>query len=189
MKRVNEEMSFWDRLYIPALIKGMFTTLKHIPKKKFTYQYPEDPRSIDERGDRYRGIHKLTKDDEGHIKCVSCFLCATACPANCITIKAAPAPEGYKTKEGYQREKYPEHFEINTLRCIFCGYCVEACPEDAIRMTSITLPQYFRENSKDGKILGGSRTDFIFDRDMLVANNNHDIIEEKYQNGLSVLSQ
>ncbi len=44
--RVNEEMSFWDRLYIPALIKGMFTTLKHIPKKKLTVQYPEDPRSV-----------------------------------------------------------------------------------------------------------------------------------------------
>ena len=42
--KVNEEMSFWDRLYIPALIKGMFTTLKHIPKKKLTIQYPEDPR-------------------------------------------------------------------------------------------------------------------------------------------------
>jgi len=188
MKRVNEEMSFWDRLYIPALIKGMFTTLKHIPKKKFTYQYPEDPRSVDERGDRYRGIHKLTKDEDGHIKCVACFLCATACPADCITIKAAPAPEGYKTKEGYEREKYPENFEINMLRCIFCGYCVEACPEDAIRMTSITLPQFFRENPKDGKILGGSRNDFIFDRDMLVANNNHDVIKEKYQKGLSVLS-
>ena len=40
--KLNEEMSFWDRLYLPALIKGMLTTLKHIPKKKLTYQYPED---------------------------------------------------------------------------------------------------------------------------------------------------
>jgi NADH-quinone oxidoreductase subunit I len=170
--RVNTEMSFWDRLYIPGLIKGMFTTLKHIPKKKFTYQYPEDPRSVDERNDRYRGIHKLTKDNEGHVKCVACFMCATACPAHCITIKGTPAPEGWETKEGYQREKCPEVFEINMLRCIFCGYCVEACPEDAIQMTGITLPQYFREIQTEGQVLGRSRNDFIFDREMLLANNN-----------------
>jgi NADH-quinone oxidoreductase subunit I len=170
--KVNEEMSFWDRLYIPALIKGMFTTLKHIPKKKFTYQYPEDPRSIEERNDRYRGIHKLTKDEQGHLKCVACFMCATACPADCITIQGASAPQGWNTKEGYQREKYPEVFEINMLRCIFCGYCVEACPEDAIQMTGITLPQYFRENQQEGQTLGRSRKDFIFDREMLLANND-----------------
>ena len=172
MKKVNEEMSFWDRLYIPALVKGMLTTLKHIPRKKFTYQYPEDPRSVNERNDRYRGIHKLTTDAEEHIKCVACFLCATACPADCITIKAAPAPEGWKTHEGFQREKFPDVFEINMLRCIFCGYCVEACPEDAIQMTGVTLPQYFRERQKEGEILGRSRSDFIFDRDKLVANND-----------------
>ena len=186
MKRVNEEMSFWDKLYIPAMIKGLFTTLKHIPKKKFTYQYPEDVRSLTERNERYRGIHKLTYNDvngEKQIRCVACFLCATACPADCITIKAAPAPEGWQTKEGYQREKYPDVFEINMLRCIFCGYCVEACPEDAIQMTGKTLPQYFRENAKGSQTLGGSRTDFIFDRDMLVKNND---IEEQ---GLSVHSQ
>ncbi len=178
--KVNEEMSFWDRLYIPALIKGMLTTLKHIPKKKLTYQYPEDPRSVDERNERYRGIHKLTTTEKDEIKCVACFLCATACPADCITIQAAPAPEGWTTKEGYQREKFPDVFEINMLRCIFCGYCVEACPEDAIRMTGLTLPQYFREQQKEGESLGSSRSDFIFDRDMLVANN--DIPQE----GLSV---
>ncbi|MDE0552661.1 MAG: 4Fe-4S binding protein, partial [Candidatus Poribacteria bacterium] len=76
--------------------------------------------------------------------------------------------------------KYPDVFEINMLRCIFCGYCVEACPEDAIRMTGLTLPQYFRERQKEGESLGSSRSDFIFDRDMLVANN--DIPQE----GLSV---
>ena len=65
MKNLYEEMSFWDRLYIPALIKGLFTTLKHIPraKRNTSYQYPEDQRSVDERNERYRGIHKLTVDD------------------------------------------------------------------------------------------------------------------------------
>jgi NADH-quinone oxidoreductase subunit I len=38
--KLNEEMSFWDRLYLPALIKGMFTTLKHIPKKEIDIPVP-----------------------------------------------------------------------------------------------------------------------------------------------------
>ena len=109
MKNLYEEMSFWDRLYIPALIKGLFTTIKHIPRSKrsTSYQYPEDQRSVDERNDRYRGIHKLTVDNQGNEKCVACFLCATACPANCIAIEAESAPEGWQTGEGYQREKSP----------------------------------------------------------------------------------
>ena len=34
---------------------------------------------------------KLTVTEKDEIKCVACFLCATACPADCITIQAAPA--------------------------------------------------------------------------------------------------
>ena len=182
MKKVNEEMSFWDRLYIPGLVKRDAHNSETHSQEKFTYQYPEDPRSVSDRNERYRGVHKLTTDSEEHIKCVACFLCATACPADCITIQAAPAPEGWKTNEGFQREKYPDVFEINMLRCIFCGYCVEACPEDAIQMTGLTLPQYFREKQNEGEILGRSRSDFIFDRDELVANN------EIPQQGLNVNS-
>ena len=47
-------------------------------------------------------------------------------------------------------------------------------------MTGLTLPQYFREQQTEGEKLGGKRSDFIFNRDMLVANN--DIVQE----GLSV---
>ena len=50
-------------------------------------------------------------------------------------------------------------------------------------MTGLTLPQYFRERQAEGENLGSSRSDFIFDRDMLVANN--DIAQE----GLSVEAQ
>ena len=51
---------------------------------------------------------------------------ATACPAHCIDIVAAPAPRDWK-----DREKYPETFVIDELRCIYCGMCEEACPVDA----------------------------------------------------------
>ena len=49
-------------------------------------QYPEvQPTEMNER---YRGVHRLTKHDDGTEKCVACFICATACPAECIFIEA-----------------------------------------------------------------------------------------------------
>lgn len=142
------EMSFWDKLYIPAIIKGMIITLKHLPKRKFTMQYPEEKW---EYPPRFRGIHKLTKDEKERVKCVACFMCATACPAQCINIKA-------QASSWPDREKIPEVFEIDLLRCIFCGYCVEACPEDAIVMTNKPVPSM------------GKRQDFIINKEQLLNN-------------------
>ena len=118
--KVSEEMSFWDRLYIPALIKGMFTTLKHIPKKKLTVQYPEDPRSVNERNDRYRGIHKLTTTEKDEIKCVACFLCATACPAGLHYNSGSTRTRRMDNQRRIINVKnILMFFEINMLRCIF----------------------------------------------------------------------
>ena len=62
-------------------------------------------------------------------KCVGCFLCAAACPANCIYIEAAENTSEKRISAG---ERYAEVYNIDYNRCIFCGYCVEACPTDAI---------------------------------------------------------
>ena len=70
----------------------------------------------------------LPQRPDGDVQCVSCNLCATACPAYCIEI-LSKADFGDPA-----HPKSPERFEIDYSRCIFCGYCVEACPEDAIRM-------------------------------------------------------
>jgi NADH-quinone oxidoreductase subunit I len=77
--------------------------------------------------ERFRGRHILTTREDGTTRCVACYMCSTACPAECITIEAG---EDERT-----REKFPVRYEIDLLRCIFCGYCVDACPEDAIYMT------------------------------------------------------
>lgn len=143
---VRHEMSLTERLYLPAVVKGLGLTLRHLFGKKVTVEYPEEKW---EPGPRYRGLHKLTKDDTGRVKCVACYMCATACPSRCIAIEAAPAPWP-------DREKYPERFEIDLLRCIFCGYCVEACPEDAIVMTG----HY--------EMASGSREDFIYTKERLL---------------------
>ena len=123
-------MSLGDRLYLPQVLKGMFVTIRHLLHNLTHYKnlpiisYPEVKRVYSER---FRGRHILTTRQDGTTRCVACYMCSTACPAECITIEAG---EDERT-----REKFPVRYDIDLLRCIFCGYCVDACPEDAIYMT------------------------------------------------------
>ncbi len=79
--------------------------------------------------ERFRGMHVLQRDENGLEKCVACFLCAAACPSNCIYIEAA---ENTAENRISGAERYAKVYNIDYNRCIFCGYCVEACPTDAI---------------------------------------------------------
>lgn len=116
--------------YLATSLVGLGTTLKIFAKQLFkleesnTVQWPEVEYSY---SDRFKGAHFLTKRPDGQVRCTACFLCATNCPAQCITIVA-----GESRDKGV--EKFPVRFEIDILRCVFCGYCEEACPVDAIRM-------------------------------------------------------
>ena len=74
-------------------------------------------------------MHVLQRDENGLEKCVACFLCAAACPSNCIYIEAAENTEENRVSGA---ERYAKVYNIDYNRCIFCGYCVEACPTDAI---------------------------------------------------------
>ena len=127
----REGKSFKDRIYLPAIFSGMMTTLRHFLKNLRdtsqikTLNYPEElPSDITSR---YRGVHRLTKREDDSVRCVACFMCATACPAECIFIEAEERKDGVD-------EKMPKVFTIDLLECVFCGACVEACPCDAIRM-------------------------------------------------------
>jgi NADH-quinone oxidoreductase subunit I len=109
---------------------GMATTLRKFlesasGRDRPTILYPWKRRNY---SGRFRGTHILTKRDDGRPRCVACFLCATVCPAECITIEAAETPDK-------SIEKYPIRFDIDNLRCVFCGFCVDACPEEAIIMS------------------------------------------------------
>src|ERR1700694_3884005 len=106
--------------------KGMGVTLKEMMQPTVTENYPDEPPKFEER---YRGVHVLQRDVNGLEKCVACFLCAAACPANCIYIGAAENTEKLRISGG---ERYASVYNIDYSRCIFCGYCVEACPTDAI---------------------------------------------------------
>jgi len=124
------KMSLMERLYLPKIFGGMMVTLRHLLTNLFNMKglpiisYPEIKRIYSER---FRGRHILTTREDGTTRCVACYMCSTACPAECITIQAG---EDERT-----REKFPVRYDIDLLRCVFCGYCVDACPEDAIYMT------------------------------------------------------
>ena len=121
----SERPSFLLTAYgLVVTIKNFFrsaTSRKADP----TIHYPEERRQY---SPRFRGIHQLTKRNDGTLKCVACFMCSTACPAECITIEAGAHPNN-------KYEKYPVRFDIDMLRCVMCGLCVDACPEEAIIMT------------------------------------------------------
>src|SRR5471032_623359 len=109
-----------------AVAKGMAVTMKEMMSPTVTENYTDEPAKLQER---YRGVHELQRDENGMEKCVACFLCAAACPANCIYIEAAENTEQVRISGG---ERYAKVYNIDYNRCIFCGYCVEACPTDAI---------------------------------------------------------
>jgi NADH-quinone oxidoreductase subunit I len=129
--RAAAESSLTKEVLAPLSGMGLTMTrmLENLTGKvDVTIRYPEERRAY---SDRYRGAHILTTRDDGSPRCVACYMCATACPADCIYIEPAEHPDPHI-------EKYPARFEIDMLRCVFCGFCVDACPEEAIIMSRET---------------------------------------------------
>jgi NADH-quinone oxidoreductase subunit I len=134
----RKPMTFWERLYLINIIKGMMITFSHMFKKQPTIRYPEEKREF---SPVFRGLHVLNRDEEGRERCTACGLCAVACPAEAITMEAAERIEGEENL--YREEKYAAKYEINMLRCIFCGLCEDACPKDAIYLSETFAPANF----------------------------------------------
>lgn len=156
------QLSSVENTFLPAVLSGLGTTIGHLVKslggRVRTIQYPEDRREdhpVLEQGmdvQRYRGVHRLNRDEQNRVKCVACYMCATACPAHCIHIVGEAAPASWP-----DREKYPIKFDIDELRCIYCGMCEEACPVDAIELTY------------EYDIVGMTREEMVFDKQKLLA--------------------
>lgn len=172
------DMTLRERVYLPEIFKGMLVTNYHflrnltvhfahlvgLAKERCaaaTVQYPDQRKTYSEN---FRGSHRLTLRPNGDVRCTACFMCATACPAQCIYIEAGEHPDP-------QVEKYPVRYEIDTLRCIYCGLCVEACPCDAIRMDTHVHP----------RIWGFDRKDFIETKEVLT--HRSVVLEEQGRDG------
>ncbi len=162
----KKEMTLMEKIYLPAIVKGLWITFWHMFKKPATVRYPEQQR---EWSPVYRGLHVLKKDEEGRENCTACGLCAVACPAEAITMTAAERKMG--AEHLYKEEKYASVYEINMLRCIFCGLCEEACPKEAIFLTDRMVPTEYQRES------------FIYGKDKLVepTDNRVDITKRQKQ--------
>ena len=147
----DKKMTFMEKIYLPAIIGGMWITFKHLFKKNNTLKYPEQTKEF---APIWRGLHVLKRDEQGRENCTACGLCAVACPAEAITMVAAERKKG--EEHLYREEKYAAMYEIDMLRCIFCGLCEEACPKEAVFLTDRLLPSNFE------------RDEFIYGKDRLL---------------------
>ena len=156
------ESTLMDRLYIPAILKGLVITMGHLFRAMFfesrfdienqgaiTQQYPEVPTRTAEN---YRGAPVLVKNPEGKVKCVSCQLCEFICPPKAIKIIPGEIPSD---DPWAKVEKRPKEFDIDMIRCIYCGMCEEVCPEQAIFLR------------KDYAITGLSRQEMVHNKKRL----------------------
>jgi NADH-quinone oxidoreductase subunit I len=130
-----------------SVLRTLWLTFLHLFRRRETIRYPEVKPYLPPR---FRGRIVLSRDPDGEERCVSCYLCAVACPVDCISLQ--------KTEE--KGRWYPEHFRINFSRCIFCGYCEEACPTYAIQLTpDFEMSEYERPNliyEKEDLLISGT---------------------------------
>lgn len=151
----RKPLSLLEKLYVFTIAKGLMITWRHLlrnllhPKQMPTYSYPEEKKEI---LPSYRAEHRLMLRPDDTVRCTACMLCATACPAKCISIEAEEVNDP-------NVEKRAKDYTIDLLRCVFCGLCVEACPCDAIRMDTMKVAN-----------AGYSREDFLLDIRYLAAN-------------------
>lgn len=112
---------------------GMKLTIRYffhyLIGKPVTLLYPEE-RPIVPAG--HRGLHGY--DEE---KCISCDMCATACPVSCI----------YITSVGRGKDAMMTQFDIDYTKCLFCDLCTPPCPTECIWMTQeFDLASYSKED-------------------------------------------
>ena len=118
-----------------SILRSMWRVFLHGFRRRVTVQYPDQKREL---APRWRGRIVLARDPDGGERCVGCYLCAVACPVDCIALQATEDETG---------RRYPDWFRINFSRCIFCGYCEEACPTYAIQLTpDFEMGEYKRES-------------------------------------------
>jgi len=96
---------------------GMRVTIRNYFRRPVTLMYPEERPVIPKY---HRGIHGY---DEA--KCISCDMCANACPVSCIYIQSV----------GRGKDALMTQFDIDYTKCLFCDLCTPPCPTECIWMT------------------------------------------------------
>ena len=139
--------SFLRKIFMVDLLEGLWVTMRYDlavgarggkPKELYTEQYPKERPQVAER---YRGAPRLNINPEtAETLCISCDLCALACPENLIVVSSVRDPK--------TRRKVLTTFTYDLSRCMFCGLCEDACPVDALELTQdFELANYTREGA------------------------------------------
>lgn len=124
-------------IFLVDLLEGLWVTFRNQhPKNIYTEQYPAERPKVAER---YRGAPRLNiNPDNNETLCISCDLCAVACPEQLIVVESVRDPA--------TRRKVLINFSYDLSRCMFCGLCEDACPVDALELTQdFELATYTRE--------------------------------------------
>jgi NADH-quinone oxidoreductase subunit I len=124
-------------VFLVDLLQGLWVTFRNQhPKHIYTEQYPAARPAVAER---FRGAPRLNVNPEnGETLCISCDLCAKACPEKLIIV--------ISERNEQTRRKDLVHFTYDTSRCMFCGLCEDACPVDALELTQdFELATYTRD--------------------------------------------
>ncbi len=124
-----------------SLLVGMRLTLGYAFAPTVTVHYPYETLPI---SPNFRGhIDLVINPKTGKDKCITCMMCARACPSGCIEMEGEK-PAGAK-------KKVLTEYRLDFTKCSLCANCVEACPTGAL------------EFSQDYQLAGLSRHDFHFD--------------------------
>jgi len=139
-----------QRIYrtVVSTLQALGIVIGHAFHSRDTVQYPDEMVYLPPR---YRGRIVLSRDPHGAERCVACYLCAVACPVDCIALQATQDETG---------RRYPAWFRVNFSRCIFCGFCEDACPTYAIQLTpDVEMCEYERPNmvyEKEDLLIAGT---------------------------------
>ena len=68
-----------------SILRTIWNVFLHTFRRRVTVQYPEQKPYL---APRYRGRIILSRDPDGGERCVACYLCAVACPVDCIALQA-----------------------------------------------------------------------------------------------------